>query len=139
MRDGASSAHDLGRRAVREIGAVPLARVDHQHAGAPRGVEHALAGRDDGLQRRDIVAERFAEAARLHEIALHVDDEERRRVRLEGELVRLGRNGFLRHGTFRVRVFGRRRDDLHRRLRATRHDTRGRTQPARFGIGERRL
>ncbi len=91
-----------------------LAGVDHQHAGAPRGVEDALAGRDDGLERRDIVAEGFAEAARFDEIALHVDDKKRRRLRFEGKLVRLGRDGFLRHGKFRFEgMLGRAvRDDL---------------------------
>jgi hypothetical protein len=60
---GAASAHDLRRRAIGEVGTVTFARVDHQHARAPRRVEHALARSDDGLQRRDVVAERFAEAA----------------------------------------------------------------------------
>jgi hypothetical protein len=49
--------------------------VNHQHPRAPRGLEHAAARRDHGLQRRHVVAERFAKAARLDEIALHVDDE----------------------------------------------------------------
>jgi hypothetical protein len=40
-------------------------------------VEHAPARRDHRLQRRDVVAERLAEAARLDEVALHVDDDER--------------------------------------------------------------
>ena len=60
---------------------MPFARVDHQHALRARRVEHALARRDDRLQRRDVVAERFAEAAGLDEVALHVDDEERGRCR----------------------------------------------------------
>ena len=39
---------------------------------------------------RHVVAERFAEAARLDEVALHVDDDQRGGARIELELVRLG-------------------------------------------------
>jgi len=59
----------------------------------------------DGLQRRDIVAERFAEAAGLHEIALHVDDEQCGRFEAERELIRLGSDGFLRHVFSRLMGF----------------------------------
>jgi hypothetical protein len=75
--------------------------MDHQHTHAPRRVEHALAWRNDCLQRRDVVAESFAEPAGLDEIALHVDDEECRGSGIERELVGFGRNGFLRHEDFR--------------------------------------
>jgi hypothetical protein len=37
----------------------------------------------------DVIAERFAEAARLHEIALHVDDEKRGRRPVERDRLRL--------------------------------------------------
>ena len=40
--------------------------------------------RDDRLQPRHVVAERVAEAARLDEVALHVDDDERVRAGSSG-------------------------------------------------------
>ena len=54
---------------------------------------------DRGLEQADVVAERLAEAARLQEVALHVDDEERRALKRDGERLRLGGDqGF--HGPF---------------------------------------
>ena len=54
-----------------------LAGMHHQHAQIARRGQHG----GDWLHRAgklgDIVAQRFAEAAGLHEIALHVDDDER--------------------------------------------------------------
>ena len=64
-----------------------------------RRVEHAPARRDHRLQRRDVVAERLAEAARLDEVALHVDDDERRRFRVELELIRFGVHRLVVHRT----------------------------------------
>ena len=60
-----------------------FARVDDEEIGGARGVEHRLGRRDRALEQRDIVAERFAEAARLEEVALHVDDEQRRPRQVE--------------------------------------------------------
>jgi hypothetical protein len=94
----AAAALDLGGRAIGEIVAMPLARVDHQHAHRAGGIEHALARGDHRLQRRDVVAERFAETAGQHEVALHVDDDERGRRRIEIEFVRLGLHRAVGHG-----------------------------------------
>ena len=67
-----------------------LARVhDRQAGGAPRG-EQRLVRLDGAAQLRDVVAEHLAEAARLEEIALHVDDEQRGLRRDEFEGVRFG-------------------------------------------------
>ena len=60
-----------------------------------RRVEHALGRRDGAPQQRHVVAERLAEATRIDEVALHVDDDQRRRVRLECELI--GLRGNSRH------------------------------------------
>ena len=67
-----------------------FARVDDQYAQAARGTEHVAARPDRGLQLRHVVAERFAEAARLQEIALHVDDNQSGFVEIDGERRRLG-------------------------------------------------
>ena len=56
-------------------------------------VQHLLERGDDGLQVADVVAERLAEAARLDEVALHVDDHQRGGGGVERERVRLGGNG----------------------------------------------
>ena len=45
---------------------------------------------DRAAQLRHVIAEHFAEAARLEEIALHVDDQQRAMRRRERELVRFG-------------------------------------------------
>src|ERR1043166_3111603 len=83
----AAAADDLRRRTIGQIRAVALARVDHHHAALARCLEHAPAWRDHALQWGDIVAECFAEAAPLDEVALHIDDDQRRRLRIELELV----------------------------------------------------
>ena len=70
-----------------------FARMNDQHAGTARRVEHVPARPDRRLQPGHVVAERGAEAARLQKIALHIDDEQgrlpeidrqRRRLRLDG-------------------------------------------------------
>jgi len=81
---------DLGRRGVGEIGAMPLARVDHEEAEAAGGVEHGAARRDGRGQSRDVVAQRFPEAARLQEITLHIDHDERGPIELDLDRTRLG-------------------------------------------------
>jgi hypothetical protein len=57
---------------------VALTGVDHDDPGAPRRLEHPSDRLDRRAQQRDVVAEQLAEAARLDEVALHVDDQERR-------------------------------------------------------------
>ena len=70
---------------------------DH-HLASTHRVEHALARRDDRLQGGYVVAERFAESARLDEIALHVDDDQRSGARIEIELVWLREHPGKTHG-----------------------------------------
>jgi hypothetical protein len=60
-----------------------------QTRGAP-SLQKPSIGIDCAAQLRDVVAEHFAEAARLEKIALHVDDQERAMLRRERELVRFG-------------------------------------------------
>jgi len=84
------AAQLLVARQVAEIGAVPFARVHHQHLPGARRGKHFSDGRDRLSEQRDVVAEGLAEAAGVHEIALHVDDEQRAAARLELELVGLG-------------------------------------------------
>ena len=75
----------LGRRAVGKVGPVAFHRVDHRQAGGAEPLDQFLHRRHDRRDAADIVAEAGAEAAGLGEVALHVDDDERHRVRLEGE------------------------------------------------------
>ena len=89
MRKRRRAALDLGRRRVRQIGQMALAGVNDQHAGRARRIQH----RGDRLHRSrklaDVIAERLAKTARLHEIALHVDDEKRGRRPVERDRLRL--------------------------------------------------
>ena len=87
---GRRAALDLGGRRIRHIRAVAFAGVDDQNAGRARGRQHRLQRRDRGLEQAHVVAERFAEAARLQEVALHVDDDERRTLERDGERLRFG-------------------------------------------------
>src|SRR5258708_22560004 len=50
---------------------------DDEHAGAASGFQDLRGWPDRAPQPRDVVAERRPEPARLQEIALHVDDDER--------------------------------------------------------------
>ncbi len=52
--------------------------MKHLHAARTEQGEQALHGGDSRLKSRHIVAEAFAEAAALDEVALHVDDDQRR-------------------------------------------------------------
>ncbi len=52
-------------------------------------LEYPLQGLTAAKQQRSVIAEHFAEAARQDEVALHVDDDERRGLRIE-----LEREGF---------------------------------------------
>ena len=86
---GRRAALDLGRRRVGQIGQMALAGVHDQHAGIARRIQHGRDRLHRARKLRDVVAERFAEAARLQEIALHVDDEKRRRRPVEIDRLRL--------------------------------------------------
>ena len=87
------AAHDLGRRRVGQIGAMALAGVDDQHAGLARRRQHLRRRLDRGLEQADIVAEGFAESARLEKIALHVDDDQRGTVDVQSDRLRFGGDG----------------------------------------------
>src|ERR1051326_450024 len=84
------SALDLGGRRVREIRQVPLARVDDEQPAPARRREHLAARFDRSGEARHVVAERLAEPARLEEIALHVDDDQRGAVEVDRDRLRLG-------------------------------------------------
>ena len=75
---GWRAALDLGRRRIGQIGQMTLAGMHDEQSNFAGCVQH----RRDWLHRarklRDVVAQRFAEATGLHEIALHVDDQQRR-------------------------------------------------------------
>ena len=62
-----------------------------------RAVEQRPARLDRGAQQRDVVAEGLAEAARLQEVALHVDDDQGRAPGVDGDGVRLRVDDDLAH------------------------------------------
>ena len=62
-----------------------FARVDHRQTRRPRAVDQPGDRRHDGLQGPDVITQRGAEAAILDEVALHVDDDQRRARRVEVE------------------------------------------------------
>ena len=66
----------LGGRAVAEIGAMALASVDDQQPALAGRLEHPLGVRHGAAEKRDVVAEGFAEAARIHEVTLEIDHQE---------------------------------------------------------------
>ncbi len=82
---GGIAALDLMRRRVRQIGPMPLAGVNDEEVQAPGRGKHRAARRHRRAQERNIVAERFAEAARLQKIALHVDNDIRRGVEIDDQ------------------------------------------------------
>jgi hypothetical protein len=90
-------ALQLGRRRIGQVGTVTFARVDHQKAASPSGIEHGAARFDRSCKTGHIIAERFAEATRLEEITLHVDDDKRGSVEVEPQGARLGFDGGKRH------------------------------------------
>lgn len=75
MRKARLTAFDLGRRRIGKIGQMAFAGMDHQHAHVARGLEHVRDRLHGARQLRHVIAQRFAEAAGLHEVALHVDDQ----------------------------------------------------------------
>ena len=85
------AAPPLGRRAVGQVWRVRFARVDDRPAArAPQLQQHARR-LDDRCEQRHVVAERGAESARLDEVALHVDHDQRGAAgrQLEGERSRV--------------------------------------------------
>ncbi len=85
IRSDGLAAVALGGRAVGKVGPVAFHGVDHRQAGGAEAVDQLLHRRHDRRDAADVVAEARAEAARLGEVALHVDDDQRHRVRLEGK------------------------------------------------------
>ena len=81
---------DLRRRRVGQVGQVALAGMDDEHLVRARRGQHRCDRFHRARQLRDIVAQRFAEAARLHEITLHVDDQKRGGRPVEIDWRRLG-------------------------------------------------
>jgi hypothetical protein len=77
----------LGARQVREVGAVPFAGVDHEDPRLAAGLQDALGSRQGGEQEGCVVAERLAEAAGIHEVALEVDHHQRGLLGIELEVV----------------------------------------------------
>jgi hypothetical protein len=59
--------------------------MDDQHIEAARGDKHRLTRRHGRPQSRNVIAKRGTEPTGLEEIALHVDDHERRPVEIDGE------------------------------------------------------
>ena len=76
---------------------MPLAGMDDQHAQFASLAEDVLARPDGSLELGDVVAERLAEAARLEEVALHVDDDERTAVERDVECGGFGEQANARH------------------------------------------
>jgi hypothetical protein len=67
--------------------------MDDENAGAPRGGEDINARSHSALEARNIVAEGSAEAARLQEIPLHIDNDQRHPADIDGERLGLRRYG----------------------------------------------
>src|SRR3546814_11855503 len=75
------------------MGLVPCACGNYHLAGGATRRKQRCERRDRPAQLRDVIAQRVAEAARFHEVALHVDDQHRGPVGLQIELIWLGGNG----------------------------------------------
>ncbi|MGY4426647.1 hypothetical protein ACVWY2_009096 [Bradyrhizobium sp. JR6.1] len=69
-----------------------LAGMDHEQAGVARRGEDGGDRLHRAGELADVVAERLAEAPSLHEIALHVDDDERGLAPVERDRRRLRRD-----------------------------------------------
>ncbi len=85
---GRRTTLDLGRRRVGQVGQMALAGMHDEQSDIAGRVQHRRDRFHRACKLRDIVAQRFAEAAGLHEIALHVDDQQRR-----GRPVEIDRRG----------------------------------------------
>ena len=90
----------LSRRQVRQIWSVAFPRMQNRKTGgAPRPQKPSVRF-DRAAQLRNVVAEHFAEAAWLEEVALHVDDQERAMLGSERESIGIGREVYgLVHGS----------------------------------------
>ena len=84
------AAAELGRRAVGQIGFVPLAGVDDRQPRRAAGGQEGGERLDRAAQLGHVVAEALAEAAGQQEVALHVDHQQRGAARVEGEGAGLG-------------------------------------------------
>ncbi len=69
-----------------------FAGVHDLQAGLAPGGEQLAIGLDGAAKLRDVVAEHLAEPARLEEVALHIDDEQRTFGGHEFKRIRLGIN-----------------------------------------------
>ncbi len=69
------------------VGTVAFPRMDDEDRGFARRRQHLAAGLDRGFEQSDVVAERLAEAARLQEIALHIDDNERGAGKIDADVL----------------------------------------------------
>jgi hypothetical protein len=68
---------DFGGRRVRQVWQMAFTGVNDQHADIARGLEHGGDRFHGSRKLRHVVTKRLAKAAGLHEIALHVDNDER--------------------------------------------------------------
>src|SRR6202035_4903207 len=91
------TALDLVRWRIGQIRPMPFAGMDDQKAKLPRGRQYVAARCDGGLQPRHIISKGGAEPTGLEKIALHVDDDERRAVKFDGQRCRLGFKSHARH------------------------------------------
>jgi hypothetical protein len=71
----------------------PFAGVHDQHSAVARRLQYRGNRLDRPRQLRDVIAEGFPKTAGLHEVALHVDDQERRGRPVEVDRAGLGGNG----------------------------------------------
>ena len=76
---------------------MPFAGVNDQHVMLPRRGEN-LAKRPHGrLQTGHVIAQRFAKAPGLKEIALHIDDHQRGPGEIDGKRPRFGFKSHVKH------------------------------------------
>jgi hypothetical protein len=57
--------------------------VDHEHLPRPRGFEQLSTRTHRRPQSRDVISQRLAEAAGQKKIALHVDDDDSRSLKID--------------------------------------------------------
>jgi hypothetical protein len=81
---------------------MPFSGVNDEHIGSACGREDIRARSDGGLETRNVVAERGTEAAGLQEIALHINDDERRSIGIDGNRRRLRFYGLHWHDSLRL-------------------------------------
>ena len=86
-------------RQVGQVGPVAFPRVKRRKTGGAPSRQQPTVGLDRPAKLRNVVAEHFAESARLQEIPLHVDDQQRAMVRAQCEGIRLGREFGRLHGS----------------------------------------